>query len=92
VSDTFRALFLLFGLTLTQSGCFTLITATACAASKASDCGNAIAAAAAIDVAVVELAFEAPFEGGGSSGRGYYDDCIGDSMPCEDDPDACCYE
>ena len=93
--DTTRCLLslsVLLGLALTQTGCFTLLTATACAASKSSGCGAAIATAASVDALVVEAAFEASLQGGGSSGRGYYDDCIGDSMPCEDDPAACCYD
>lgn len=81
----------LVALLISQSGCFTLMTAAACAASKTSGCGAVIATAAALDAAVVEAAFDASASHG-SSATGYYDHCIGDSMPCQDDPEACCYD
>lgn len=83
----------LVGLLVTQPGCFTLMTATVCAATSASDCADAIGAAAAVDVLVLDAAVEASYHPGiESDDDGWYDDCIGDAMPCEDDPSACCYE
>jgi hypothetical protein len=41
---------------MTQTGCATLITATTCLATRASDCGPAIGAAATVDAIVLDAA------------------------------------
>lgn len=46
-------------LAATQTGCATLFTATACLASKAKNCGEAIGAAATVDALVIDAAVTA---------------------------------
>ena len=78
---------LLASLAVTQSGCFTLLAATACVAGGSDPaCGDVVTAAAAVDAVLIEGATRH------SADERRFDDCIGESFPCEDDPTCCCYE
>lgn len=68
---------------MSQTGCATLITATACIASKADNCGPAIGAAATVDAVVLEAAAR-------SSEPSYYEYESCDELICYADGDCYC--
>jgi hypothetical protein len=84
-----RTLLPLLGLVvvaLTQSGCFTLIAATACAASKGKSCGETIAAGVTADAIIADVVAESTAEA-----RAYeMQSCWDEAAAHGDDPELAC--
>jgi hypothetical protein len=74
----------------TQSGCLTLLTATACAAGKSSSCGGAIAAAATTDAVIADVVLEASAQASAEAHRADMEACWNDALNRGDDPEVAC--
>jgi hypothetical protein len=71
----------LLGVVVTQSGCLTMLAATACVAGQGSGCGEAVAAAATVDAVVLDATLHAAASA--EEGEACADCCAIDE-PCDE--------